>query len=81
MVLAVMNAIYAIAYLEAWKSQDFNRVWTCDLAIVVRGSNQLSNEGTDVGSWSFVGTEEPLRNECEVIYEIFHILNCGCEIK
>ena len=80
MVLAVMNAIYAIAYLEAWKSQDFNRVWTCDLAIV-RRSNQLSYEGTDVGSWSFVGPKEPVRNECEVIYEIFHILNCGCEIK
>ena len=24
---------------------------------------------------------EPGRNECEVIYEIFHILNCGFEIK
>ena len=22
-----------------------------------------------------------MRNECEVIYGIFHILNCGCEIK
>ena len=22
-----------------------------------------------------------LRNECEVIYEIFHIMNCTCEIK
>ena len=28
-----MNAIYAITYIEAWKIQDFNRVWTCDLAI------------------------------------------------
>ena len=27
---------------EAWKIQDFNRVWTCDLAIPVRRSNQLS---------------------------------------
>ena len=24
MILAVMNAIYAIAYVEAWKIQDFN---------------------------------------------------------
>ena len=24
MILAVMNAIYAIAYIEAWKSQDFD---------------------------------------------------------
>ena len=81
MILAVMNAIYAIAYLEAWKSQDFNRVWTGDFAIVVRRPNQLSYEATDVGSWSFVGLEEPVRNKCEVIYEKFHILNCGCEIK
>ena len=81
MTLAVMNAIYAIAYLEAWKSQDFNRVWTRDFAIVVQRSNQLSYEAIDVGSWSFVGPKEPVRNECEVIYEIFHILNCGCEIK
>ena len=81
MILVVMNAIYAIAYVEAWKSQDFNRVWPCDLAIVVRRSNQLSYEAIDVGSWSFVGPEEPVRNEREVIHEKFHILNCGCEIK
>ena len=29
-------------------------VWTRDLAIPVRRSNQLSYEDTDVGSWSFV---------------------------
>ena len=28
--------------VEAWKSQDLNRVWTRDLAIPVRRSNQLS---------------------------------------
>ena len=38
MILAVMNAIYAIAYIEAWKIQDFNGVWTLDLAIPVRRS-------------------------------------------
>ena len=27
-----------------------------------------------------MGSNEPVRNECEVMYEIFHILNCGCEI-
>ena len=37
---------------EAWKIQDFNGVWTCDLAIPVRRSNQLSYEATDVGSYS-----------------------------
>ena len=24
-----------------------------------------------------MGSNEPVGNECEVIYEIFHILNCG----
>ena len=55
MILAVMKAINAIVYIEAWKSNDFNGVWTHDVAIPVRHSNQLSYEATDVGSWSFVG--------------------------
>ena len=33
--------------IEAWKSQDFGGVWTRDLAIPVRHSNQLSYEATD----------------------------------
>ena len=48
---------------EAWKIQDFDGVWTRDLAIPVRRSNQLSYEATDVGSWSFVGSNGPVRNE------------------
>ena len=36
--------------MEAWKSQDFNGVWTRDLVKPVRRSNQLSYEATDVGS-------------------------------
>ena len=63
MILAVINTIYAIAYIEAWKIQDFNRGWTHDLAIPVRHSNQLSYEATDIGSWSFVGSNDPVRNE------------------
>ena len=43
-----MNAIHAIMHIEGWKIQDFNWVWTCDLAIPVWRSNQLSNEATDV---------------------------------
>ena len=43
--------------------QDFNGVWTRDLVIPVRRSNQLSYEATDVGSWSFVGSNFPVRNE------------------
>ena len=81
MFLAVMTAIYAIAYIEAWKSQEFNGVWTYDLVIPVQRSNQLSYEATDIGRCSFVGPEEPVRNECEVIGKIFHIMNCECEIK
>ena len=49
--------------IEAWKSQDFNGVWTRDLAIPVRRSNQLSYEATDVGTWSFVSSNEPVREE------------------
>ena len=45
---------------EAWKIQDFNGVWTRDFAIPVRRSNQLSYEATDVGSWSFVGSNSPV---------------------
>ena len=52
-----------------------------DPVTMVRWSNQLSYEATDVGSWSFVGPKKPVRNEFEVICEIFQILNCGCEIK
>ena len=44
-------------------------------------SNQLSYEATDIGSWSLVGGKEPVRNECEVEYEIFQTFNCGCGIK
>ena len=48
---------------EAWRIQDFNGVWTSVLAIPVRRSNQLSYEATDVVSWSFVGSNVPVRNE------------------
>ena len=53
-----LNKIDAIAYREAWKIQDYG-VLTRDLAIPVRRSNQLSYEATGVGSWSFLGSNEP----------------------
>ena len=56
--------------LPIWKpakTQDFNRVWTYDLATMVRWSNQLSYGATDVWSWSFVGRKEAMRSKCEVI--------------
>ena len=76
MIIAVMN--FSV-YIEAWKSQDFNGVWTRDLAILVRRYTQLSYEATDVGSWSFLSSNDPVKNGCEVIYEMFHILNDGVE--
>ena len=59
-----MKAIYAIAHIEAWNSQDFNGVWTRDIAIRLPRSKQLSYEATNIGSWSFVGPRVPVRNEC-----------------
>ena len=46
-------------------------------------SNQVSYEATDVGSWSFVGSNFPARNERmnEMIYKMNHILTFGYEIK
>ena len=40
--------------IEAWKSQDFNGVWTRDLTIPVWRSNQLRYEATDIWWRSFV---------------------------
>ena len=61
--------------IKAWKSQDFNGIWTRDHVIPVRRSNQLSYEATDVGRWSFVSSNEPVKNGCEVICEIhtYHV--------
>ena len=68
----VGNKVGAMNFCQV--SQDSNGVWTRDLAIPVQRSNQLSYEATNVGSWSFVSSTE-------LIYEMFHILNCGFEIK
>ena len=56
------------------KIQDFKGIWTRDLAIPVRCSNQLSHEATDVGSWSSMYSYVPVK-EMNVIdvYEINHI--------
>ena len=44
--------------------------------MLVRHSNQLSYEATDVGSWSFEGSNVPVLNESmnKMIYEMNHIL-------
>ena len=48
---------------EAWKKkiQDVNGIWTRDLAMPVRCSNQLRYEATDVGSRSIVGSYVPVK--------------------
>ena len=28
-----------------------------------------------------MSSNDPVKNGCEVIYEMFHLLNCGFEIK
>ena len=56
------------------KIHDFNRIWTRDVAIPVRCSNQLSYEATDVGSWSIMCLYVPVK-EMNVTneYQINHI--------
>ena len=53
------------------KIQDFNGVWTRDLAITGAMLYQLSYEATDVGSWSIVGSYVPVW--VLMICEINHI--------
>ena len=43
------------------KIQDFNGVWTRDLAITIAKLYQLSYEATDVGSRSIVGSYVPVK--------------------
>ena len=59
----IMNTIYAIMYIEAWKIQDFNGVWTRNLAIREVRSNQLRSEATDERNRLFVGSIVPVVNE------------------
>ena len=56
-------------HMEAWKVQGFSGLEPVSYAIPVRRLNQLSFEATDVGNWSFVGSNELVRNECEMMYE------------
>ena len=52
MILAVVNAIYAIAK-KAWeKTHDFNGISIRDLAIPVGRSTQLSYKAIDLERWS-----------------------------
>ena len=66
---------------EAWKFQDFDAVWTRALAIPVWRSNQLSYEATDIGSWSFVGSHVPVRNESTMKWYMKWIIYMKCDEK
>jgi len=76
----IILVIQAIAHRSLKKSGP-NGARTRGPATPVGRSNQPSHEATDVGSWSFVSSNEPVKNGFEVIYEMFHILNCGFEMK
>ena len=81
MILAVMKAINAIVYIEAWKSKDFNGVWAHDVVIPVRRSNQLSYEATDVGSWSFVGPKDCLWGMTSLSYNMKYFIYWTADVK
>ena len=54
---------------EAWKKiQDFNGVWTRDLAITGVMLYQLSYEATDVGSRSIVGSYVPVKEIISAVH-------------
>ena len=54
-----MNAIYAIAQRSPKKKiQDFNEIWTRDLAITGAMLYQLSYEATDVGSRLIINSKQ-----------------------
>ena len=57
---------------EAWKSQDFNRVWTRDLAIPVRRSNQLSYEVTNISG--FIATDHGLLDFKSTVQYMKHFI-------
>ena len=64
---------------EAWKKiQDFNGVWTCDLAITGVMLYQLSYEATDIGSRSIiVGSYVPVKEIISAVHIWFisYIIN------
>ena len=67
---------------EAWKKiQDFNGVWTRDLAITGAMLYQLSYEATDVGSRSIVGSYDSVKEMS--VNDIWNksYMNCGNEMK
>ena len=63
------------------KIQDFNRVWTRDLAITDVTLYQLSYEATDVGSRSIVGSYVPVKEMSVNDISNKSYTNCANEMK
>ena len=61
------------------KIQDFNGIWTRNLAIPVRCSNQLSYEATEIVNCVHICSRE--RDECDRCTWNKSYKNCGNEIK
>ena len=61
------------------KIQDFNRVWTRDLAITGAMLYQLSYEATDVGSRSIVGSYVPVK-EIRILTSCFRDIQRSANI-
>ena len=58
------------------KIQVFNGIWTRDLAIPVRRSNQLSYEATNVGSWSIMCSYAPVKEmKCDKCIWNYNLIN------
>ena len=73
--------IYAIAQGSLKKIQDFNGIWTRDLAITGAMLYQLSYEATDVGSRSIVGSYVPVKEMSVIAIWNKSYMNCGNEMK
>ena len=72
MIVAV-NAIYAIAQRSLKKIQDFNGVWTRDLAIPVRCSTNWAMKPLTLGAGQLWVHMFPWKKWVLMIYEINHI--------
>ena len=77
MIYALDSAIHLLNN----RGQDFNGVWTRDLAITGAMLYQLSCESTDVGSRSIVGSYDPVKEMS--VNDIWNksYMNCGNEMK
>ena len=82
MTLVYLRALLSIGRIsKSKKIQDFNVVWTRDLAITGAMLYQLSYEATDVGSRSIVGSYVPVKEMSGNDIWTKSYMNCGNEMK